>query len=97
LTARRAHRPLAPGHGAGDRGAHGILDADDPHPLAGAGDRHVQQLAGEQRRLRGRQHDRDAAELAALCAMDGHGVHGGDLRLVLVLHAVHRRLVSRTG
>ena len=60
-----------PADRAAHRGAHRLLGADDPDELGGPGDRRVQQLPGEQRGLRRRQHDRDPPELAALPAVDG--------------------------
>ena len=63
---------------AQDRSADRLLGPDHLHLVGGPGDRGVEQLAGQQRRLRRRHHEGDRLELAALGPVHRHRVHGLD-------------------
>src|SRR6478735_5777819 len=69
----QARRPEGP---AGDRGPDVVRPTDHDDPLPGPGDRGVEELAGEQPGVRGRQQHHDLVRLAALALVDRHRMHG---------------------
>src|SRR5215210_3803577 len=71
-------QPACPVCGTLDRTPDGFLGADDENVAPCPGNSGVEQLAGQQWRVRRRQNERHAVELAALRSMHRHGMDGLD-------------------